>query len=786
MLHQNRQILLSVTLTTLTFLLPAVSWATLEPFHPAKLAEVDAAIHECIRTNGTPGAVFWVERGGTSYHHSYGQRALVPEAEAMTEETIFDAASLTKVLATTPAIMLLVQSGRIDLDAPVARYIPEFGSAGKDIITVRQLLTHTSGLRPDLSLNTPWSGYGKGIELACAEKTVSRPGTEFRYSDINFIVLGEIVHRVSGVPLADFVAREIYGPLHMVDTGYLPSKEKLGRIAPTERVDGEILRGKVHDPTARRMGGVAGHAGVFTTAADMARFARTLLNGGRLDNIELFKPETVHLMTSVQTSESIGARRGLGWDIDSGYSRPRGQLFPLGSYGHTGFTGTCLWIDPFSRTFWILLSNRVHPDGHGNVLPLEGALGTLAAEAVTGFDFTNVAGALAPRPGAGTREKRVRPTLASQVFNGIDVLAQEQFGPLRGLKFGLITNHTGTDRERNSTIDLLFNAPGVSLLALFSPEHGIRGTRDERVADSVDDQTGLPIYSLYGERHAPSTEQLQGLDALVFDLQDVGCRFYTYISTMGYCLEAAAAAHLKIFVLDRVNPITASIVDGPVLTGARSFTGFHELPVRYGMTIGELARMFNSERGVHAELTVVPVQGWTRDCWFDETGLPWINPSPNMRSLTEAILYPGVGLLEMANVSVGRGTGTPFELVGAPYVNDLDLAAALDNPGLPGVRFVPVRFTPNASVFKDKTCGGISILLTDRTQCQVVDIGIAIALALHQLYPTEFELAKVNRLLANSNTLDAIHSGKSLAEIRASWKPDLEKFEARRRQFLLY
>ncbi len=364
---------------------------------PAKLAEMDAAIDAAIADRKMPGGVFWLEHRASQYHRAYGLRAVTPESEPMTEDTIFDAASLTKVLATAPAIMLLWERGELGLDEPVASYFPEFQARGKEGVTVRHLLTHTSGLRAGLSRSPDWSGYDKAMALACAEKLTHPPGTFFRYSDINFIVLGEVVRRVSGSTLNAFVAREIYEPLGMVDTGYLPPRAKFARIAPTERVDGEMLRGKVHDPTAQRMDGVAGHAGVFTTTADMARFARMLLNEGQLEGKTLFKPNTVRVMTSVQSPPAVEARRGLGWDIDSDYSRPRGSIFPLGSYGHTGFTGVCIWLDPFSDTFWMLFSNRVHPDASGNVLPLQRVLANLSAQAVTDFDFNEVPGALPDR-----------------------------------------------------------------------------------------------------------------------------------------------------------------------------------------------------------------------------------------------------------------------------------------------------------------------------------------------------------------------------------------------------
>ena len=372
------------------------------------------------------------------------------------------------------------------------------------------------------------------------------------------------------------------------------------------------------------------------------------------------------------------------------------------------------------------------------------------------------------------------------MLNGIDVLVKQKFAPLKGLRVGLITNHTGADRERNPTIDLLRQAEGVTLKVLFSPEHGIRGALDEKVNDSVDEKTGLPIYSLYGARRAPSPEQLKDLDALVFDIQDIGCRFYTYISTMGNCLEAAGQAGLKFFVLDRVNPINGVAVDGPVHKGKSSFTAYHSIPVRHGMTVGELASMFNAERDFKAGLTVIPVEGWRRELWFDQTGLPWTNPSPNMRSLAEATLYPGIGLLETTALSVGRGTDTPFEVIGAPYIDDVKLATELNHAGLPGVRFVPVRFTPVASVFKGKPCQGVNILLTDRERSPVVDIGITIAQALHRLYPTDFDLDKFDRLLVHRDTIEAIKLGRTLAEIKQSWRNDLGAFQKRREAFLLY
>jgi len=804
-----------VALTTAVLTLLEATYGAAPSFKPARLAEMDTAITNAIAEKNLPGAVLWVERQGLTYHKAFGRRALVPSVEPMGEDTIFDAASLTKVIATTPAVMLLIERGQLKLDDTVRAHVPEFSGEGTEAITLRHLLTHMSGLRPGLPARPEWSGYEAGIARACVEKATNSPGTIFRYSDINFILLGEIVQRVSKRRLSEFVAAEIYSPLRMRDTGYLPSASQHARIAPTEQTANGMLRGVVHDPTARRMGGVAGHAGLFTTAADLARFCRMMLNGGELDGVRLFKPETVKLMTSVQSPEAVLSRRGLGWDIDSPYSRPRGTVFPRGSFGHTGWTGTALWIDPFSKAFWVFLSNRVHPDGKGSVLTLYSALGTLAAKAVDGFDFSSVQGALPFRTNfiAALVDTDVlartnllfatHPELPG-VLNGVDVLVKQNFAPLQELRLGLVTNHSGQDRWRNPTVDLLFHAPGVQLKALFSPEHGIRGALDESVADSVDDATGLPVHSLYPKipaRKKDQTEQeynaiinrlrspqlstLTNLDALVFDIQDVGCRFYTYVATMGLCLEAAAKAGIKFFVLDRVNPITGVDVEGPVYHGDPHFIAWHDLPLRHGMTVGEIARMLNAERNLKADLTVIPVEGWRREMWFDETGQPWRHPSPNLRSLNAAALYPGVGLQESA-LSVGRGTDTPFEIVGAPYIDDLLLAAELNKLKLPGVRFVPIRFTPTYSTFKDRECGGAAMVVTDRDKLQAVDVGLSIALTVRRLYPQDYALDKVQVLLRDQALIEAIKAGESLASLKQRWTPDLEQFKQRRARYLLY
>ncbi|MEW6251894.1 MAG: DUF1343 domain-containing protein [Planctomycetota bacterium] len=372
------------------------------------------------------------------------------------------------------------------------------------------------------------------------------------------------------------------------------------------------------------------------------------------------------------------------------------------------------------------------------------------------------------------------------VLTGIDVLVRDEFRALAGRRVGLITNHTGVDRTGRSTIDLLHSAPNVELVVLFSPEHGIRGDVDAKVADAVDEKTGLKIYSLYGATRRPSAAMLAGIDTLVFDIQDIGTRFYTYIATMGFALEEAAKHGLRFVVLDRPNPITGVRVCGPFNTQDGEFTAYHRMPLVHGMTVGELARLFNAERKINADLQVIEMAGWRRAMWFDETGLSWINPSPNMRSLTQAALYPAVGMIEACRVSVGRGTDTPFERFGAPWVDERSLAARLNALGLRGVRFVPFRFTPSASKFKGESCGGVQVLLTDRNAFDPGQTGLAVARALEELHPADFDSEHVNRLLFNPELVERLGAAAPGTDWRADWQAELERFLETRRTYLLY
>jgi uncharacterized protein YbbC (DUF1343 family) len=370
---------------------------------------------------------------------------------------------------------------------------------------------------------------------------------------------------------------------------------------------------------------------------------------------------------------------------------------------------------------------------------------------------------------------------------GVDVLEQESFAPLRSKRVGLITNQTGVDSQGRRTIDVLAHAEGVKLVALFSPEHGMAGRADAPVANATDAATGLPIYSLYGETRRPTEAMLKGIDVLVFDLQDAGVRFYTYITTMAYCMEEAAKRHIQFVVLDRPNPLGGEVIEGPMLDSDRlSFTGYFPMPVRYAMTIGELAKMFNAENKIEADLQVISLEDWHRSETYDQTGLRWIPPSPNLRTLNAAFLYPGLEILQAGGVSVGRGTDTPFELIGAPWIQGAELAAELNRRATPGVKFQTTLFTPEDVLYKGVYCQGVSITLTDSGALNSTRMGLEIAGALHRLYPQQFHLEKIIELLGSRETVERLKHGDEPAHIIAGWAADLEKFRAMRAKYLLY
>ncbi len=753
-------------------------------------AIISRIIKKEIHRGKLPGAVVLIgNRDKVLYRQAFGYRAVKPKKLPMTVKTVFDMASLTKVIATTTAIMQLAEKGKLLIEDPVAQYWPEFKANGKEHITVKELLTHYSGLRPDFDLNPEWSGYDTAIKMIISEKPVSPPGTKFVYSDINFIILGELVQRISGKPLDVYSEEHIFKPLGMKDTCFTPSPVQRKRIAPTQYkngISGNLRWGEVHDPTCFKIGGVAGHAGLFSTAGNLSIFAQMLLSGGTVKGVKILEPFIIKKMTSPQSPPEKMPLRGLGWEIGSLSYLNSGESNLMESYGHLGYTGTSLWIDPASKTYVIILTNRVHPYGKGDVKPLRDQIKKIVSSAI-GTVYSQQ-GLVRLNTLPGCRIPLNNSVMYSKVQTGIDVLKAEKFTSLYGLRIGLITNHTGIDSSGNRSLDLLYKAPGVKLKAIFSPEHGFFGTDESASVASIrDPKTGLPVYSLYGQSYHPTDMMLKGLDALVFDIQDSGVRFYTYITTMGYAMETAAKNGIIFYVLDRPNPVTGSIVQGPVLDkNWESFVNYFQMPVRHGMTVGELANMFNKEKKIGVKLHVIRMRGYKRTDWYDETGLHWVNPSPNIRSVTGAVLYSGVAMVEGSNVSVGRGTDTPFELLGAPWIHEKELAAYLNNRNIHGVRFLPIDFTPASSRYKNEACHGVQIVLIDRRVLDPTALGVEIVSALYKLFPNDFQLDKTIELIGAQWILQSIKDGQDPNYIAQQWQISLEQFCKLRSKYLLY
>lgn len=822
--------------------------------HAQDFSSIDTLMADALKAGQLPGGVVVIGHDGkVVFHKAYGDRKVAGEigpdgstaAEPMTEETIFDMASLTKCIATATSMMQLYEQGKFQFDDPVAKYLPAFAANGKEKITIRQVLTHYSGLAPDVSLKDPWGlaapDKAEGIKRAMESTPINPPGAKFVYSDINFITAGALVEKLSGEPLDVYAQKHIFEPLKMTHTRYLPFDKVCGHakkvgaalvyedtkamykcaegtwpgtlipgIAPTAHDDelnaqvnphfDQLIRGSVHDPTTRRMGSVAGHAGVFSTAQDVAIYAQALLDklAGRPSGFPL-KTETLKLMA--QPEQPTGAKylRGYGWDIDSPYSRPRGDLFPVGSFGHTGFTGTSLWMDPRSNTYIILLANAIHPKGRPPVTPLRGKIATAAAQALDLYT-----------PGSKT-------ATGGEILPGIDSLEAQSFAQLKPLlahhnnhlNIGLLTNNTGLDRNGKRTLDILTHAslPGLKLTTLFSPEHGILGAEDrEGIESSKDKASGLPVISLYASvaaRH-PKHEDLANLDAVFVDLQDAGFRYYTYEAQVGYFLDAAALEEqqyhhlLDIVILDRPAMPAGTTVGGPLSdAGHDAYTNYMAgLPSQNGMTLGEVARYFNQNKlgpngkPLDAPLTVVRTQNYIRGLWFDQTGLPWQNPSPNLRTMASVTIYAALGLVETSNASIGRGTDFPFEQFGAPWIKTDELVTYLNSRKITQVRFeattLNVAEDEHKYPFHGQSIPGVRIVVTDRTRLDGPALGLEILAALHHLYPQQFDLDRANRLVVNQATIDAIKADKDPHDIVAMWDAGLTEFREKRAKALIY
>ncbi len=727
-------------------------------------ADLEALLADAVDSRFTAQAAAAIGRAGKLVVTAYagGARA----------DSLFDLASLTKVIATAPSLLLLVERAKLSLADAASRYLPLLETDDKRAITVSELLLHTSGLHSSV-----WAGPksdGREQILPRIRKSALKytPGSSYKYSDLGYVVLGELVAARAGAPLDRWARAQLYEPLGMCSTGFLPPPAVRSRLISPWPAREEQRLGVVYDPIAARTGGVSGHAGLYSTAEDLARFGLMMLGRGALGGKRVLAARTVAQMLEPRALPGgKPGKRGLGWDYSTPYAGSRGALSGR-AFGHTGFTGTSLWVDPELDLALVLLTNRTHlADPGGEHAPSVSELRRTLHNTVVA--------------------SLVRPP-ARPVRCGLDRLVEDGFSALRGRKVGLITNRTAVDAGGRWIVDLLQGAPAaakVELRALFMPEHGLEGKVDRRIEDGAlrRGKRRLPVYSLFGSRRRPTAETLEGIDTLVIDLQTVGVRYYTYLATMGWAMEEAAARGLRFVVLDRPDPLGGAAVQGPVSSAERrTSTNYHPVPVRYGMTLGELARMFKGERKLKVALEVIKASGWSRGQLFPETGLPWVDPSPNIRSFRQAVLYAGVGLLESTNLAVGRGTESPFQLLGAPWIDGKALARSLNRRRLPGVRFAAVSFTPSANPYRGQRCSGVRLVVHDLRAIDPPAIGVALALELRKRHADRWETKHLYRLINDPPTTQAILAGKELAPIVAGWRAGLERFRKVRARYLLY
>jgi CubicO group peptidase (beta-lactamase class C family) len=600
----------------------ADAWAQADaPAASQQAAAIDAAIAAEIADGHLAGAVVVTgDADGARVRVARGARVTGEQAEPMTADTVFDLASLTKPVATAVAIMQLAERGMLGLDMPAAHYWPAFGTNEKAGITIRQLLAHVSGLPAGVSSARALRSRAAVLADIVAMAPVATPGTRVRYSDVNYVVLGEIVRRVSHRPLDAWCAEHVFGPLGMTSATFRPAAPLSARVAPTVVRDGRLLRGRVHDPVAAALGGVAGNAGLFASADDLARFARMLLNGGTLGATRVLSARSVAELETPLPADTPSELHTPGWAVGPPLVANRYRLPPVGALQHLGYTGTALWIDPVTRRFAIVLTSRLYPDETGTAMPLRALVVGIVSSAAAPVTPAQIAARVPPMADALAAAVRPPPS-RGPVLAGIDVLAASGYAAVAGKRIALVTNRSGFDRFGRRTADLLAHAPGARLVALFAPEHGLGTDVDDTFGDSVDAATGAVVHSLYGERRTIAPALLADVDVLVVDLQDAGVRFFTYLATLGYALEAGAAAHRPVIVLDRPDPLGADAFGGPVAdAGPSTFTRYYALPLAPGMTIGELARLFNDRLQIGATLSVVPLANYARTMRFDDTG----------------------------------------------------------------------------------------------------------------------------------------------------------------------
>lgn len=736
---------------------------------------------------GFPGAVLLIMHNGEIVKNTAYGNALVYDGldtldtpQPMTTDTLFDLASVTKVYATTLAIMKLEDEGLLSTSDFVYEYLDEFDTEETSSITIEHLLTHTSGLNASHRFYDPDNKHGEEFYSLDRATTVSLipslplkydTGTDSAYSDLGFIALGAVVEEITGMSLDVYVEDNIYKELGLSSTLYTPLDKGFvpEDIAATERVGNTrddkyewpdvrdyTLQGEVHDELAYyAMNGISGNAGLFSNAYELAIMSQMLLNDGIYGEQKFFEKDTVEKFT---TQSTLNERYCLGFDnSENNKNYRRYSIFASAeAFGKTGWTGTNVLIDPEHHLVVVLLTNKRHtPFEKGSFLGSDYQTGQYAPV------ITQIYEMLLDTTSYDYAYDNLTPDEShtlTDVSLGIDRL--DEFDILfKDKNVGLITNHSGKNSSGISSIDILYNS--TNLVSLFSPEHGIEGLHEagERFGSTVDLSTDLPVYSLYGDTKKPTKEMLQNLDLLTFDIQDVGARFYTYIYTMLYAMEACAENDVTFAVFDRPNPLGGTGIEGNLVEDDfTSFVGLYPLPIRHGLTMGELALYINNTYDIGCDLRVIPMENWHRDLYFDDTSLEFIAPSPNMKTTSTTLVYPGSCFVEGTNISEGRGTEYPFELIGAPFINPYTLADELNSYNLEGVTFIPTSFMPDSSKYKDELCYGVRIRVDDKAVFKSVDMGISLIYALNHLYNDDFETVELLNVLAGMDLIQILES----------------------------
>jgi len=714
------------------------------------------ALAAAVKASGAPGAVACLgHRDTITFLGAQGARTRVPSLEPTANDTVYDLASLTKVVATTTAVMALMEQQLLDLEQPVVEFVPLSNLRG---VSVRHLLTHTSGLpaHKDLyrEVNTADAMLARigGLELSWP------PGTRRRYSDFGFMLLARIVSLTVKDTFDAYCAREIFTPLGMADTTFNPAPALAARAAATEQCAwrGRLLQGEVHDENAAAMGGVSGHAGLFSTAPDLAKFCRALLEG------TLLKDATLDLM--LRPGQVPGyAWQGLGWKLDGWMSGNEGYLPSRWSFGHTGWTGTSLWLDRDTGRYAILLSNTCHPTraNRDNV-------------SLRQVFHIPVARAWYPR--------------RTNAQTGLDQLAVDEYDTLRGKRVGLLTNVAAVNAQGMQTQHLLRDAPGVQLRHLFGPEHGLRA-QAEAGASVASESGSIPITSLYGDRTSPTPEELAQLDMLVVDLPDVGARYYTYAATLLDCMKACAAANKAVLVLDRPNPLGGEIIEGAVAQVYGRNVCVAPMPVRHGMTLGELAQFMHRSLAVPGPAPrVIPADNWPRELMWYESGLPWRPPSPNLPDADTALLYIGNALFEGVNINEGRGTELPFQIIGAPWLDPAQVLKNVDSAYAAGVDIATATFTPrpiagksSSPRFNGEACKGFRFTLYDRDAVRPFMMSVALLRAIARAHGPQLEFLPFFDTLAGGPWLrEQIVADTPLDAIARECTRQCAEFQSRR------